>query len=72
MVSVNTTDSTSMCTSIVVHICPKGDTEDKYVSNVPVKSKLKHPPRDLTPLPACVGGHLITTHRGWEISISCY
>ena len=47
---------------------------------VPVKSKLKHPPRaypgHLTPVPVRKGGHLITTHRGWGIwslaSITCY
>ena len=55
--------------------------------NVPVKSKLKHPPGHLTSIAAREGGnlmtlvfpragHLITTHRGWGIwslaSISYY
>ena len=50
-------------------------------NNVPVKSKLQHPPSQaypgrLTPFPALPGRNLITTHRGWGIwslvSISCY
>ena len=52
--------------------------------NVPVKSKLQHPPPPptraypghLTRFSAREGGNLITTHRGWGIwslaSISCY
>ena len=41
-------------------------------ANVPVKSKLQHPPHraypgHLTPFLAREGGNLITTHRGWGI-----
>ena len=61
------------------------DWKNKYSrTNVPAKSKLKHPPRAYpghwTFFPACEGegggALMITTHRGWGIwllaLISCY